>query len=155
MTYDYRPRRDRREHQRRSLRVGGRLHPIRTLAAHYGPPGDKKFVGALHDRNARKGIFIATSGFSNGVVQYAQGLLLHVAPRRRTNAQRENSDRSPGAMGSASAAHRPNRRPVAVNKPLAKHRGIIWSAAFCRQRTVGRIGSQTLYQHRFDLPAEQ
>ncbi len=39
-----------------------------------GRPEIQKFVGALHGQNARKGIFITTSGFSNGAIQYAQGL---------------------------------------------------------------------------------
>src|SRR5215216_3098994 len=39
-----------------------------------GRPEIQKFVGALHGQNASKGIFITTSGFSNGAIQYAQGL---------------------------------------------------------------------------------
>ncbi len=39
-----------------------------------GRPEIQKFVGALHGQNARKGIFITTSGFSNEAIQYAQGL---------------------------------------------------------------------------------
>ncbi len=39
-----------------------------------GRPEIQKFVGALHGQNARKGIFITTSGFTNGAVQYAEGL---------------------------------------------------------------------------------
>ena len=39
-----------------------------------GRPEIQKFVGALHGQNARKGIFITTSGFSNGAIQYAEGL---------------------------------------------------------------------------------
>jgi len=39
-----------------------------------GRPEIQKFVGALHGQNARKGIFITTSEFSDGAVQYANGL---------------------------------------------------------------------------------
>ena len=39
-----------------------------------GRPEIQRFVGALHGQNARKGVFITTSGFSNGAVQYAEGL---------------------------------------------------------------------------------
>jgi restriction system protein len=39
-----------------------------------GRPEIQKFVGALHGQNARKGIFITTSGFTNGAVKYAEGL---------------------------------------------------------------------------------
>jgi restriction system protein len=39
-----------------------------------GRPEIQKFVGALHGQNARKGIFITTSDFSNGAIQYAEGL---------------------------------------------------------------------------------
>jgi restriction system protein len=39
-----------------------------------GRPEIQKFVGALHGQNARKGIFITTSGFSNEAIQYAEGL---------------------------------------------------------------------------------
>ncbi len=38
-----------------------------------GRPEIQKFVGTLHGQNARKGIFTA-SGFTNGAVQYAEGL---------------------------------------------------------------------------------
>jgi restriction system protein len=34
-------------------------------------PELQKFVGALYGQNARKGVFITTSSFSNGAVQYA------------------------------------------------------------------------------------
>jgi restriction system protein len=37
-------------------------------------PEIQKFVGALHGQNARKGIFITTSDFSDGALQYAKGL---------------------------------------------------------------------------------
>jgi len=37
-------------------------------------PEIQKFVGALHGKNARKGIFITTSAFTNGATQYAEGL---------------------------------------------------------------------------------
>jgi restriction system protein len=37
-------------------------------------PEIQKFVGALHGQNARKGIFITTSEFSDGALQYAKGL---------------------------------------------------------------------------------
>jgi len=37
-------------------------------------PEIQKFVGALHGQNARKGIFITTSDFSDGAVEYAGGL---------------------------------------------------------------------------------
>jgi restriction system protein len=37
-------------------------------------PEIQKFVGALHGQNARKGLFITTSGFSDGALQYAKGL---------------------------------------------------------------------------------
>lgn len=37
-------------------------------------PELQKFVGALHGQNARKGVFITTSGFSKGAVDYAKGL---------------------------------------------------------------------------------
>lgn len=37
-------------------------------------PEIQKFVGALHGQNARKGIFITTSDFSAGAIQYANGL---------------------------------------------------------------------------------
>jgi restriction system protein len=37
-------------------------------------PEIQKFVGALHGQNARKGIFITTSEFSDGALQYAEGL---------------------------------------------------------------------------------
>jgi len=39
-----------------------------------GRPERQKFVGALHGKNARKGIFITTSDFTNGATQYAEGL---------------------------------------------------------------------------------
>jgi len=39
-----------------------------------GRPEIQKFVGAVHGQNARKGIFIATSEFSDGAIQYANGL---------------------------------------------------------------------------------
>jgi restriction system protein len=39
-----------------------------------GRPEIQKFVGALHGKNARKGIFITTSDFTNGATQYAEGL---------------------------------------------------------------------------------
>jgi restriction system protein len=39
-----------------------------------GRPEIQKFVGALHGKNARKGIFITTSDFTNGAIQYAEGL---------------------------------------------------------------------------------
>ena len=39
-----------------------------------GHPEIQKFVGALHGKNARKGIFITTSDFTNGATQYAEGL---------------------------------------------------------------------------------
>src|SRR5215204_5835502 len=39
-----------------------------------GRPEIQKFVGALHGKNARKGIFSTTSGFSNGAIQYTEGL---------------------------------------------------------------------------------
>src|ERR687890_103002 len=39
-----------------------------------GRPEIQKFVGALHGQNARKGIFITTSDFSNGAIQYTEGL---------------------------------------------------------------------------------
>jgi restriction system protein len=44
------------------------------VARHCRPPGDTEVCGALHGQNARKGIFITTSGFSSGAVQYAEGL---------------------------------------------------------------------------------
>ncbi len=37
-------------------------------------PEIQKFVGALHGQNARKGVFITTSEFSDGALQYAKGL---------------------------------------------------------------------------------
>lgn len=37
-------------------------------------PEIQKFVGALRGQNARKGVFITTSGFSTGAVEYAEGL---------------------------------------------------------------------------------
>jgi restriction system protein len=39
-----------------------------------GRPEIQKFVGALHGKNARKGIFITTSDFTNGATQYDEGL---------------------------------------------------------------------------------
>jgi len=39
-----------------------------------GRPEIQRFVGALHGQNARKGVFITTSSFSNAAVQYAEGL---------------------------------------------------------------------------------
>jgi restriction system protein len=39
-----------------------------------GRPEIQRFVGALHGQNARKGVFITTSSFSNGATQYAEGL---------------------------------------------------------------------------------
>jgi restriction system protein len=36
-------------------------------------PELQKFVGALHGHNARKGVFITTSSFSKGAVEYAGG----------------------------------------------------------------------------------
>jgi restriction system protein len=39
-----------------------------------GSPEIQKFVGALHGRKARKGIFITTSIFSRAAVEYAAGL---------------------------------------------------------------------------------
>jgi restriction system protein len=37
-------------------------------------PELQKFVGALHGQNARKGVFITTSNFSKGAIEYAGGL---------------------------------------------------------------------------------
>ncbi len=37
-------------------------------------PELQKFVGALHGQNARKGVFITTSSFSKGAIEYAKGL---------------------------------------------------------------------------------
>jgi restriction system protein len=37
-------------------------------------PEIQKFVGALHGQNARKGVFITTSDFSKGAVEYVAGL---------------------------------------------------------------------------------
>jgi restriction system protein len=37
-------------------------------------PELQKFVGALHGQNARKGVFITTSAFSKGAMEYAEGL---------------------------------------------------------------------------------
>ncbi len=37
-------------------------------------PELQKFVGALHGQNAGKGVFITTSSFSKGAVEYARGL---------------------------------------------------------------------------------
>lgn len=39
-----------------------------------GRPEIQKFVGALQGQNARKGIFITTSSFSNGAIEYARML---------------------------------------------------------------------------------
>jgi len=39
-----------------------------------GRPEIQKFVGALHGKNARKGIFITTSDFTSGAIQYTEGL---------------------------------------------------------------------------------
>lgn len=39
-----------------------------------GRPEIQKFVGALHGQNAHKGIFITTSGFSNGATIYANSI---------------------------------------------------------------------------------
>jgi restriction system protein len=39
-----------------------------------GRPEIQRFVGALHGQNARKGVFITTSDFSSGAVEYAKGL---------------------------------------------------------------------------------
>lgn len=39
-----------------------------------GSPEIQKFVGALHGKNAKKGIFITTSTFSKSAVEYAAGL---------------------------------------------------------------------------------
>jgi restriction system protein len=39
-----------------------------------GRPGIQRFVGALHGQNARKGVFITTSDFSKGAIEYAGGL---------------------------------------------------------------------------------
>src|SRR5215210_665081 len=37
-------------------------------------PEIQKFVGALHGQNARKGVFITTSDFSKGAIEYVAGL---------------------------------------------------------------------------------
>jgi len=39
-----------------------------------GRPEIQRFVGALHGQNARKGVFITNSSFSNGAVEYVRGL---------------------------------------------------------------------------------
>jgi restriction system protein len=39
-----------------------------------GRPEIQRFVGALHGQNARKGVFITTSGFSHATIQYAEEL---------------------------------------------------------------------------------
>lgn len=41
-------------------------------------PEIQKFVGALSGQNARKGVFITTSSFSAGAVEYAKGLSVKV-----------------------------------------------------------------------------
>src|SRR5215203_787139 len=43
-----------------------------------GRPEIQKFVGALHGKNARKGIFITTSDFTSGAIDYATGLQVKV-----------------------------------------------------------------------------
>jgi restriction system protein len=47
-----------------------------------GRPEIQKFVGALHGQNARKGVFITASGFSNGAIEYANGVQDKVVLRR-------------------------------------------------------------------------
>ena len=44
-----------------------------------GRPEIQKFVGALHGRRARKGVFITTSAFSDEARQYAAGIDSKVA----------------------------------------------------------------------------
>ncbi|MBK8597160.1 MAG: restriction endonuclease [Holophagales bacterium] len=44
-----------------------------------GQPEIQKFVGALHGRRARKGVFITTSAFSDEARQYAAGIDSKVA----------------------------------------------------------------------------
>jgi restriction system protein len=39
-----------------------------------GRPEIQKFVGALHGKNARKGVFITTSDFTKEASEYAEGL---------------------------------------------------------------------------------
>jgi restriction system protein len=39
-----------------------------------GRPEIQKFVGALQGQNARKGVFITTSSFSNAAIEYAKML---------------------------------------------------------------------------------
>jgi restriction system protein len=39
-----------------------------------GRPEIQRFVDALHGQNARKGVFITTSGFSSEAVRYTRGL---------------------------------------------------------------------------------
>ncbi|MBU1741072.1 MAG: restriction endonuclease, partial [Proteobacteria bacterium] len=39
-----------------------------------GRPEIQKFVGALHGRRARKGVFITTSSFSQEAIDYAAGI---------------------------------------------------------------------------------
>jgi restriction system protein len=39
-----------------------------------GRPEIQKFVGALRGQSERKGIFITNSGFTNGAMQYTEGL---------------------------------------------------------------------------------
>ncbi len=39
-----------------------------------GRPEIQKFVGALHGKNARKGVFITTSDFTKDATGYAEGL---------------------------------------------------------------------------------
>ena len=41
-------------------------------------PEIQKFVGALSGQNARKGVFITTSDFSTGAVEYAKGLQVKI-----------------------------------------------------------------------------
>jgi predicted helicase len=43
-------------------------------------PEIQKFVGALSGQNARKGVFITTSSFSVGAIDYATGLQVKVVP---------------------------------------------------------------------------
>lgn len=47
---------------------------VKRWQGNIGRPEIQKFVGALRGQSERKGIFITNSGFTNGAMQYTEGL---------------------------------------------------------------------------------
>ena len=43
-----------------------------------GRPEIQAFVGALHGKHAKKGVFITTSGFTSDAIKYAEGIDIKV-----------------------------------------------------------------------------